>query len=90
MPLPVKRITDIDVGCLGPGVGITGSPNVFSNYLNNQRIGDLCVGPGVGVCITGSPDVFTNDIPQHRVTDTVIYFCGPHVSITGSPNVFAD
>lgn len=90
MALPVKRITDLDIGCKGPGIGIIGSPDVFSNNLNNQRLGDLCIGPGPGICITGSPDVFTDKLPQHRVSDIVIYGCGPHISITGSPNVFAD
>jgi len=90
MALPVKRITDLDVGCFGIGVGITGSPDVYTNSLNNQRVTDLCVGPGIGACVTGSFDVFTNSLPQHRVTDIVMYGCGPHVSITGSIDTYAD
>ena len=90
MALPVKRIVDLDVGCFGVGVGITGSPNVYTNSLNNQRLSDLCVGPGIGICVTGSMDVFTNSLPQHRVADIVMYGCGPHISITGSTDTFAD
>jgi len=90
MALAIKRVSDLDIGCFGPGVAVTGSPDTYTNFLNNQRIGDLCIGPGPGVCITGSPDVFTNSIPQHRLSDIVLYGCGPHISITGSPDTFAD
>ena len=61
--LPAHRRTDAwSVHCCGivchASVLCTGSPNVFTNWLNQGRVTDMvCCGSAVA---TGSPNVFVN------------------------------
>jgi uncharacterized Zn-binding protein involved in type VI secretion len=86
---PAHRLTDL---CTGHGPCpprpiIEGSPDVFTNNLNQTRMGDNyaihCLHGGV--LVSDSPDVYTNNRQTGRVTDPVS--CGSN-AMTGSPDVF--
>ena len=88
---PATRVTDICTGhgSCAPRPAITGSPNVFINYLPAHRVGDLWMVhcSHIGILVTGSPNVFTNHRPQGRIMDLID--CGSRVA-TGSQNVFVN
>ena len=85
------RLSDVSTGhgACPPVPTIGGSPNVYFNHLNAQRVGDPydthCLHDGK--CAEGSPDVFVNNLPQVRVGDKVD--CGGEAAV-GSTNIFTN
>jgi len=100
----VTRVNDLTIGvgshggkCCPhtiTGVVMIGSPDVFSNDLNNGRIGDIaihdCPHCPIGILLTGSSDVYANGIPFSRLGDQVNEVCGSGTVITASSDVFAN
>lgn len=67
-----------------------GSPNVYVNSRNIQRIGDpLACGDAAAA---GSPDVFANNIPVHRIADATTGHGSwvPNAAQTGSEDVIVN
>lgn len=59
--LAQARLTDITQGWCGhTGTIVTGSPNVFTNGLNNARVGDQVTGCNIGNIITGNSSHIIN------------------------------
>jgi len=93
----VLRVTDICSGhgpCWESRKAITGSPDVYTDGLQNHRLNDLWETHGSGDCqphdgklASGSETVFTNGLPQGRIGDAVN--CGS-IGVTGSETVFVD
>ena len=85
------RLTDVCTGhsCYPPRPSITGSPDVFTNNLNQMRLTDLyavhcCSGCHGGYLAAGSGSVFVNNLPAGREGDAVS--CGGAAS-NHSPDV---
>jgi len=59
--LAQARLTDVTQGWCGhTGTIVTGSPNVFTNGLNDARIGDQVTGCNIGEIITGDSSHLVN------------------------------
>jgi len=96
MPSAVRKY-DVHIGHASPSRGPfhktfynDGSPDVFVNSRNIQRIGDpLSCGDAAAA---GSPDVFANVIPVHRVDDATTGHGSwvPNAAETGSDDVFVN
>lgn len=91
---PATRVGDSDTGhdaCPGRPLA-AGSPNVFTNYIPQGRVGDPYVThscpihpPHSGVIASGSSTVLVNGRQAGRIGDPVS--CGGSVAV-GSGNVF--
>lgn len=103
MELPVARVTDRHAGTCDHGApccphGVTGpivegSPDVFTNNLQQARDGDLvhhnCPHCGIGWIVASSETVFVNSKKIARLHDVVIYPGGSGKIIESSKNVFS-
>lgn len=74
------------------GPATQGSPDVFINYRNAQRLNDpgihaLCCGSNTWKFVKGSPTVFINNRPAVRKGDTTLHCGGIGRLIQGSPDV---
>lgn len=99
MSLSLSRLNDVGVGtccchsgptCIGmTGILITGSPDVFTEGLQNSRVTDIMLGGcgHVGIMVTGSPTVNINGLGAVRLTDTFTG-CFTGVIVSGASKTF--
>lgn len=99
----VARVTDRHEGICSHGAPccphavygpiVEGSPNVFTNGLQQARDNDLvhhnCPHCGIGWIVASSETVFVNSKKIARLGDVVIYPGGSGKIVKSSPDVFA-
>jgi len=77
---PATRLTDVCTGhgCFPPRPTVAGSPDVFTNNLNQIRLTDPYDSHGCVVCVphggtlaAGSGTVYVNNLPAGRQGDPV-------------------
>jgi uncharacterized Zn-binding protein involved in type VI secretion len=82
------------IGCAHPVIGpvVTGSPNVFVNFLPATRVTDMgvhaaCCGPNMWQATAGSTTVLINNLQAHRLGDQDQHCGGVGQMVEGSPDV---